>query len=1016
MNKKLTTIWGVGLVVVLMVSLLVGAVPASAKNLDFTPETLPSATNLILAAGSNPSDIAVSGDGQTIYVAAAGTTVYKSTDGGTTFSAKSTAAGGVTPLTANLIAVAPDDSSIVAIAGTANATVYVSTNGATTWGTLAVATGLTTIVSMDLSTDYSGSHYVAVTGSDGANTRVLYYKLGIGGAWTRIDDDNGYNITGLAGANATTNNLAVAFSPNFSSDQVLLALTDNGTHTGLEMYSVNLGAWNAAAGFNNFPVRILNSSGNPLITATSGSLAPAPTYLGGDEVERVVFIGINGGAAAADKGVYRVEDYTTKSLKSGVNVWSVAYDGNVLAAGTTDVRVWRSNDALASTPTFYVSAETKSPGGATNAVLAYTGANLACVTTGSESAFSVSTDSGMSFNDISLIDTEITTVLDGAVAADGSVKYFLSNDVAATEMSLWRKSGSSWQRTLSTSDTNCIIRIAPDNPDVVYVAKPAAKTLYFSKDGGTTRWYSRTCRYNMQDLAVESEDVAYIAQDNSGSVSKTVNSGFTWGTAKSAQLMNGNIHSITCVAEDQLIVGSVDGYVSYSTDGAGSWTRLESRIWSGAGATPTLVHAASSGLDAGGKIYACAENKGVVTRWDIGKPVTLPWTDLLAPSTNAHTGYGVAIRDGVLYCNTANGTDGVVQRTLDPTVSVPAATKWGSWNVGNSVAWNAQVGNLIVTDGAFAGVSGHSIYVLQWGAIPGWQWVSCVDTLALGGPAIAGPVDGKEVRLNPISGGISNVSLSWNRISEATSYAIQVAYDSAFSERLGLTNSVVAPLDSTSSTAAATIAGADLDLGTTYYWRVKADEANGSSATPDAIDSPWSEVRSFTVESGGTVSPGILSPENGGYVAQTSPSFSWAPVSGATRYEFQLSADTSFAAPLASTQHAAAGASPDVTLEVGNTYYWRIRAIEPSEGEWSTIANFTVSETMPGEAGEPNVTVTVPDITIPPITVPPATVNLPPTPETQAPISEGLLWAVIIIGAVLVIALIVLIVRTRRTV
>jgi hypothetical protein len=718
-----------------------------------------------------------------------------------------------------------------------------------------------------------------------------------------------------------------------------------------------------------------------------------------------------------------VEDYTTKYLKAGsasTRFYSVAYDGNVLAAGTNDVRVWRSNDALSSTPTFYVSAETKSPGGSANTTLAYAGANLACITSGSESAFSVSTDSGMSFNDISLIDTETTNVLDTAVAADGSVKYFLSTDRVNTQMSLWRKAGSSWQRTLSTSDTNCIIRIAPDSPDVIYVAKPAAKTLYFSKDGGTTRWYSRTCRYNVQDLAVESEDVAYVAQDASGAVSKTVNSGFTWGTSKSAMLMNGNIHSITCVAEDQVIVGSTDGYVSYSTDGAGSWTRLESRIWSGPGATPTLVHTASAGLESGGAIYACAENKAVVTRWNIGKPVTLPWTDLLANITGGYTGYGIAIRNGVLYANFSDGANGEVVRTQRPTVDVPGAQWWGKWDIGDSDNNLAQVGNLVVTDGAIPGYpAGHAIYVLTWNGVAGiYQWVSCVDSLALAGPEIAGPADGKEVRLNPISGGISNVSLSWSRISEATSYNVHVAYDSAFNERLGLVNSALGNIDSSSATVACTIVGADLDLGTTYYWRVSADRVNGVTAVGvgDVIGSRWSEVRSFTVESGGTVSPGILSPENGGYVAQTSPSFSWAPVSGATRYEFQLSADTSFAAPLASTQHAAAGASPDVTLEVGNTYYWRIRAIEPSEGEWSTIANFTVAETVPGEATTPDVTVTVPDIVIPEIVVPPAEVTLPPQEPAQAPISEGLLWAVIIIGAVLVIALIVLIVRTRRTV
>jgi NADH:ubiquinone oxidoreductase subunit 6 (subunit J) len=51
----------------------------------------------------------------------------------------------------------------------------------------------------------------------------------------------------------------------------------------------------------------------------------------------------------------------------------------------------------------------------------------------------------------------------------------------------------------------------------------------------------------------------------------------------------------------------------------------------------------------------------------------------------------------------------------------------------------------------------------------------------------------------------------------------------------------------------------------------------------------------------------------------------------------------------------------------------------------------------------------------PAITVEPPVITVEPAEAAEA-IAPGYLWAVIIIGAVLVIALIVLIVRTRRTV
>jgi len=397
------------------------------------------------------------------------------------------------------------------------------------------------------------------------------------------------------------------------------------------------------------------------------------------------------------------------------------------------------------------------------------------------------------------------------------------------------------------------------------------------------------------------------------------------------------------------------------------------------------------------------------------QPQSVPWFDLTTPDNGTtYKSYGIALKGGVLYVNTANAGSSRVLRTLMPTVAVASTSYWSYWDQATSsfaTKGAYQPSNFVVAVGGFKGMPGYTIYAIDnlgpgGGPTAGYDfWKSSIDTLATVGPAPSSPADGKEVKLNPISGTVSNVALTWARVSEATKYQYQVAYDADFVEQLATYTDVTNSKDSVS----AVVAGNTLDLGSTYYWRVRV-------AMDGPVYSPWSESRMFTVESGGTVSPAILSPTNGGYVSTTTPSFSWAPVSGATRYEFQLSADTSFAAPLASTQHAAAGASPDVTLEVGKTYFWRVRAIEPGMGEWSTIANFTVGEPAPPGGAQPTVEVNVPNITIPPITVPPATVNLPPTPETQAPISEGLLWAVIIIGAVLVIALIVLIVRTRRTV
>ena len=87
--------------------------------------------------------------------------------------------------------------------------------------------------------------------------------------------------------------------------------------------------------------------------------------------------------------------------------------------------------------------------------------------------------------------------------------------------------------------------------------------------------------------------------------------------------------------------------------------------------------------------------------------------------------------------------------------------------------------------------------------------------------------------------------------------------------------------------------------------------------------------------------PRQLSPADGARVAAV-PSFSWAPVRGAAKYEFQLSADREFKSIVAQgagfAQVANRFATVDKTLADG-TYHWRVRAIDRRgrAGRWSRV-------------------------------------------------------------------------------
>jgi hypothetical protein len=200
--------------------------------------------------------------------------------------------------------------------------------------------------------------------------------------------------------------------------------------------------------------------------------------------------------------------------------------------------------------------------------------------------------------------------------------------------------------------------------------------------------------------------------------------------------------------------------------------------------------------------------------------------------------------------------------------------------------------------------------------------------------------------------------------------------------------------------------------GETYYWRVK---------TTLPIYSAYSETRTLVIEPGAALVASILSPANGGSGVSDTPSFSWSPVSGSTAYQFVLADNPGMRDPIAqpvveSTAYAVVSA-----LDKGKTYYWRVKAMSPVEGNWSTVSNFTVKGEAAAPPPPPPPPVVITQVPAPTIVMPaqpaaPPDIIIPPAPAPPAPIAPAYIWAIIIIGAVLMIAVVVLIFRTRRQV
>jgi len=171
----------------------------------------------------------------------------------------------------------------------------------------------------------------------------------------------------------------------------------------------------------------------------------------------------------------------------------------------------------------------------------------------------------------------------------------------------------------------------------------------------------------------------------------------------------------------------------------------------------------------------------------------------------------------------------------------------------------------------------------------------------------------------------------------------------------------------------------------------------------------------------GLTAPAIQAPDIGEKDVVLKPTMAWGPVPDAIGYDFELADNTLFVLPivrmtgdlgrLITPFYACIGTEE---LDYSTYYYWRVKAVSAdAESEWSNGVFFTMAE--PVEAIPPVVVQEAP--TLPPITIEQPDIIMP-APQVvlpaETPITPSWIYVIIGVGAVLVIALIVLVVRTRR--
>jgi hypothetical protein len=191
----------------------------------------------------------------------------------------------------------------------------------------------------------------------------------------------------------------------------------------------------------------------------------------------------------------------------------------------------------------------------------------------------------------------------------------------------------------------------------------------------------------------------------------------------------------------------------------------------------------------------------------------------------------------------------------------------------------------------------------------------------------------------------------------------------------------------------------------------------GPGLWPEANDMGGTAVALVTAPAPALAAPAqsSLSPaQSATGISTTLTSFSWDAVAGAESYNFQLAPYFDVVDPFTSAFIILETNVPtngvilvNEELDYYETYAWRVQAVRGTDtSAW--VTSFFVTEAEPEEAPDPI------EIVIPEPTPTPEIEVIVPAPTEVEILPEYLLWVIVGVAAVLVIAVIVLIVRTRR--
>ena len=719
----------------------------------------------------------------------------------------------------------------------------------------------------------------------------------------------------------------VAFSPNYINDRQLIAIATNEADTFVisKIDTTNWGQW-------------LSNARIPAIIPSAASIAFPDNY-NGLTVNAAFFLGIETGTNSGD--IYKINSAlkptasTAQDLNIGaidnlnaVDIASLASCGNTIIAGCAgNTGIYLSNDSGASWAKC-----NKPPTGQTNTsvMIAPDFATLQkayAVTCGTESAFSCSSDGGLTWNQISLIDTKISDIPDIATPL-AATTFMLTFNGENLIHSLWRTtdSGSTWERVFCGSnahfDTLDMVKTIPQygtDSQVIFVAgqKDGHPVIWKSSDNGQS-FTLRSAPCVIDTLTIVDSNNWFVGgyDGSSGLVYSTINGGNFYKDPVEAgsQPLTAVVLSPNYPQDKTVLVGSSVGQVYLSQDNGASFS-LPGQPLPLTGGSGRISLAFDSKFSENKIIYAAtdatvtATGKERIFRFTIGK--STGWQSIYASLPNNAVVRQLAVaKDGTLYAvNTqaivAADKKGGVIRCLYPTYSSPTVETMLS-GLSDTVILN----RLSVCDNRLWTIDTKNTRLMTF-----------LDSLS-GQVSLVSPD-------NKVSGlDTANLSLKWQALNGASQYEWQVCDSAGFTGLLtGLTGTVE------SSSARPT----GLEPATTYYWRIR---------TTKPFLSRWSDVWSFNTILGGSNIVPILSVPAAGAKTAIKPIFQWSTIASADRYDLLVAKDNAFSEVVIDKTGKNALSSnaweSEFNLENNTTYYWKVKArSDKSVGVWSAVSAFT---------------------------------------------------------------------------